>query len=717
MTSNPMTTRRSFLKITVSSAGGLLLYSALPIPSSANRVIQDNQTSKDVTFRPNVYIDISPNNAVFFSIGKSEMGQGTLTGIAQLLADELECDWTDISIIQADASPEFGFPSNGFMATGGSSGLRSEWDRMRTMGATARIMLQQAAALRWGVKLSSTVAMLGTVIGPDNQSASFGHLAKDAAMLAIPETVELKHSSKRTYIGRSVKRVDTLQKVTGKAQFGIDIKLPDLLTAIVIQAPRIGASVKSFDAGDMRQRNGISDVVQISSGIAIVGDHYWAVHSARDAVAIEWELGELSTLDSQQIKASYDQALNTQGFLAEQKGNVEELPSDSAVTLKVHQPFLAHACMEPMNFTVSITSTGAEVWGPTQAQSAVQRVVAAVAGIEPKSVVVHTTFLGGGFGRRSAMDFVQAAAEISHTIKRPVKLMYSREDDMRSYRYRPYNATLATGLLDAAGRWVGLDVKVAVPSVSTWSGFGFLLREDGLDPQAVEGFINSHYDIPNTRVEWINHDSKVPVHFWRSVGSSHNPFVLETLVDKLASKAQKDPLSFRRALLKKSPRHLHVLNRLASFSEWTTPSQVGVGRGLALTEAFGSIVAEAVEVTMNNGVPQVQSVWCVVDCGLAVNPMQVEMQMRSSIVYGLSAFLRGKITFENGTVEQSNFHDYTPLRMNELPDIFVEIIEGDDKPGGVGEPGLPPLLPAIANAIYALTGEDITELPYENGRS
>lgn len=710
--SKAMLTRRNLLKIGVSSAGGLLLYSALPKTGSANEVDGVDQISNTASFRPNVYIDLSPDNSVSLSIGKSEMGQGTLTGIAQLLADELECDWKDINIIQADASPEFGFPFNGFMVTGGSSGLKSEWERMRTMGATARIMLQQAAALRWDVEPSSTIAKKGSVIGPGKQSATFGSLATDAAKLPIPENIKLKLPSQRTYVGQSTKRVDTYPKVTGKAQFGVDIKLPDLLTAVVIQAPRLGATVKSFDAGDIKELKGVSDVVQISSGIAIVGEHYWAVHSARDAVAIDWELGELSTLDSRHIKESYDQALNKKGMIAEEKGNTHDLISDSSVTLKVHQPFLAHACMEPMNFTVSITSNGAEVWGPTQAQSSVQRVVAAVAGIEPKNVVVHTTFLGGGFGRRSAMDFVQAAAEISQAVKRPVKLMYSREDDMRAYHYRPYNATLATGSLDASGKWIGLDVKVAVPSVSSWSGFGFLLREDGLDPQAVEGFVNSHYDIPNIRVEWINHDLKVPVHFWRSVGSSHNPFVLETLVDKLANKAQRDPLSFRQSLLKKSPRHLNVLNRLSEISKWAAPPEVGVGRGLALTEAFGSIVAEAVDVKMIKGRPEVQSVWCVVDCGLAVNPKQVEMQMQSSIVYGLSAFIRGNIVFENGSVKQSNFHDYTPLRMSELPEITVEIVEGDDKPGGVGEPGLPPLLPAIANAIYALTGEDITELPY-----
>ena len=358
-----------------------------------------------------------------------------------------------------------------------------------------------------------------------------------------------------------------------------------------------------------------------------------------------------------------------------------------------------------MNFTVSITADGAEVWGPTQAQSLVQKTVGKVAGIDPKNVVVHTTFLGGGFGRRSAQDFVQAAAEISKAVGRPVKLVYSREDDMRAGRYRPFSLTRATGTLDDKGVLTALDVKVAAPSVSKWSGLLFLIRKDGVDAQAVEGLVDLPYDIPNVRIEWVDHDPNVPVHFWRAVGASHNPFVVESLVDDLAREAGRDALAFRREMLHGKPRHLTVLDHLARDAGWATPAPDGVGRGMAIVGSFESIVAQAAEVRIVDGTLSVDRVTCVIDCGVAVNPGQIEAQMQSSIVFGLSAFLRGEITLADGAVEQSNFHDYEPLRMPEMPEIKVRIIEGDDKPGGVGEPGLPPLLPAVANAVAGVDGK------------
>lgn len=704
--------RRGFLASSAALGGGLLLAASIPGVTLANTVFRSGVKDAVPAFKPSAYIEIETNGEITFIIGKSEMGQGTLTGIAQLIADELGCDWASIRIVQAKAAPAFGLPANGFMVTGGSTGLRSEWMRMRTMGAAARVMLQQAAAMRWNVEASSLSVESGVVIGPDGQQASFASLAEDAARLQVPEKPNLKAAEDRQIIGKPVKRVDTLQKITGRAEFGLDIQLPDMLTAIVIPPPRLMAPVKSFNADKALARRGVSSVVQISAGVAIIGEHYWAVQSARDDIEIEWGDGPFAGLGMEELRNGYRKALTTRGRTAETKGDRGTAGQGRSITHEFEQPYLAHACMEPMNFTVWIRQDGAEVWGPTQAQSWVQKTVGKVAGIDPAKVTVHTTFLGGGFGRRSALDFVQAAAEVAMTVGKPVKLVYSREDDMRAARYRPFNMTRATGTLDEAGNLAALDVKVAVPSVAKWSGALFLIRKDGVDKQAVEGLIDLPYNIPNMHVEWIDHDPKIPIHFWRSVGSSHNPFVVESLVDDLAKTAGKDPLDFRRHLLRDRPRHLAVLNQLSRDAQWAKPAPAGVGRGLALVESFGSIVAEAAEVRIIDGSLTVDRVTCVVDCGVAVNPGQIEAQMHSSIVYGLSAFLRGEITLSDGAIEQSNFHDYEPLRMPEMPKIAVRIMEGDDKPGGVGEPGLPPLLPAVANAVFALTGKRITRLPY-----
>ncbi|MGI9464700.1 MAG: molybdopterin cofactor-binding domain-containing protein [Aestuariivirgaceae bacterium] len=704
--------RRDFLASGAAFGGGLLLAASLPGLALSQTVIRSEHNDVAAGFKPSAYIEIGSDGRITFTIGKSEMGQGTLTGIAQLIADELACDWQQVRIVQATAAPAFGLPANGFMVTGGSTGLRSEWMRMRTMGAAARMMLQRAAAANWNVDFGALVVADSVVTAPDGKRAGFAELADAASKLEIPGKPPLKPAADRTVIGKSVKRLDTLQKTTGRAEFGIDIEVPGMLTGVVVSPPQLMAPVRSFNGEKALARPGVSSVVQISTGIAIVGDHYWAVHAAREDVEIEWGDSPFAGVGMDQLRDGYGKALATPGRIAETKGDVAAATGGHSITREFEQPYLAHACMEPMNFTVWIKPDSAEVWGPTQAQSWVQQTVGKVAGIDPAKVTVHTTFLGGGFGRRSALDFVEAAAEVAKAVGKPVKLVYSREDDMRAGRYRPFNLTRATAALDEAGNLAALDVTVAVPSVAKWSGAVFLIGKDGIDKQAVEGLVNLPYDIANLRVEWVDHDPMIPVHFWRSVGSSHNPFVVETLLDELAAKAGSDPLDFRRRLLRDSPRHLAVLDQLAREANWRQPAADGTGRGMAIVESFGSIVAEAAELRLVDGAPKVEQVTCVIDCGVAVNPGQIEAQMQSSIVYGLSAFLRGEITLSDGAVEQSNFHDYEPLRMPEMPRIKVRIIEGGDRPGGVGEPGLPPVLPAVANAIASLNGRRVTRLPY-----
>ncbi len=707
-----LVSRRGFLASSVLVGGGLIVAASWPGVSVANTVMRLARKGAGPSFRPSVYIEIGSDGQITFTIGKSEMGQGTLTGIAQLMADELGCAWDHIQIVLAQAAPAFGFPSNGFMATGGSTGLRTEWVRMRTMGASARIMLQQAAAAKWDVNPTSLAVVDSFVTRPDGARVSFADLAEAASKLALPDQPALKSARDRTVIGKPVKRLDTRQKITGGAEFGIDVEVPDMLTAVVISPPQLMAPVNSFNPNKALARPGIHSVVQLSSGIAIVGQYYWAVQSARPDVEIKWGESPFAGMGMAELRGGYREALTQTGKLAETKGKVSAVSRGRSITRDVEQPYLAHACMEPMNFTVSIKGDRAEAWGPTQAQSFVQQTIGKVAGIDPKRVTVHTTFLGDGFGRRSAQDFVQAAAETAKAVGQPVKLVYSREDDMRATRFRPFTLTRATGTLDKAGNLVSLAAKIVTPSVSKWSRFGFLIRKDGVDKQAVEGLVNLPYDIPNTRIEWIEHDPNIPVHFWRSVGASHNSFVLETLLDELAKEAGADPMDFRRRLLRGKPRHLVVLDRLVRDAAWTQPVPLGVGRGVAMVESFGSIVAQVAEVRIVDEALKVEKVTCVIDCGVAVNPAQIEAQMQSSIVYGLSAFLRGEMTLADGAIEQSNFHDYAPLRMPEMPDIKVRIIEGDEKPGGVGEPGLPPLLPAVANAIFALKGERVIRLPY-----
>ena len=711
MTEVTLISRRDFLGSGIAAGGGLLVAASLPGISLADVVGKD---TRGKAFAMSAYVEIGLDNQVTFTIGKSEMGQGTLTGMAQLLADELGCAWDDIELVQAVASPAYGFPFNGFMITGGSTSIKTEWQRTRSMGAAARMMLQQAAGNRWKLAVGSLKVEDGVVIGPGGKRANFGELAEDASKLTMPKKPALKAATDRIFIGKTMERVDTAQKIAGSAQFGIDVQLPGMLTAIIIAPPQFGAKPISFNAKKALTKPGVRSVVQVASGIAIVGDHYWAVHSARDDVEVEWQKGPLAGIGMKEVRAGYKNALTKSGKLAESKGDIATVTGGRSVTREIEQPFLAHACMEPMNFTVAINQDSAEVYGPTQGQTFTQGTVAKVAGISPKKVTVHTTFLGGGFGRRSAQDFVKAAAEIAKAIGKPVKLVYSREDDMRAARFRSFNVTKATGTIDSAGNLAALDVKIAKPSVSKWSGLKFLIRKDGVDTQAIEGMANLPYTIPNTRVEWVDHDIKLPVHFWRSVGASHNSFVIESLLDDLAKEAGKDPIAFRQALLQGKPRHLAVLKQLVSDSNWNKPSPTGTGRGMAIVESFDSIVAEAAEVKFVDGELIVNKVTCVVDCGVAINPGQIEAQMQGSIVYGLSAFLRGEITLDNGAIEQSNFHDYEPLRMPEMPEISVRILEGSDKPGGIGEPGLPPLLPAVANAIFALNVERITRLPYHS---
>jgi len=709
-TAGPLS-RRDALQVIASTGGALVIGFGLPGEALSKITSPLGSQPGAAGAGLHAFIRISPDNAVTIVCGKSEMGQGALTGFAQVVADELDCAWSDVAVTPSPVHPAYGNPPKGFMATGGSTTIRLSWMRMRQAGAAARGMLRQAAAQKWRVPLAKVRTEAGFVLGPDGRREAYGALAARAAKLSPPRKPKLKSRADWAYIGKPVKRVDSAQKIDGSAKFGIDVNLPGMRTAVVAFPPDIGGKVAAFDGSAALKVPGVRQVVRIAAGVAVVADHYWAAVKGREALKIDWQPGPFAKLDTEAVRASYRKALDRKGKLAETRGDPAGVSGSHTLSRDYEQPFLAHACMEPMNCTVHVKSDGAEIWAPTQSQMMAQRTVAAVTGLPPKAIRVHTMLLGGGFGRRSAQDFVRNAAEIAKSAGAPVRLVYSREDDMRAAHYRPFNRARMRAKLDKDKKLVALELRVAVPSVAKWTGFKFLVRPDGIDSQAVEGLHGMPYDVPNLRVEWVEHDLGLPIWFWRAVGASHNPFVLESAIDEIAHSAGQDPYAFRRGLLARKPRHRAVLDRAAKEAGWSSPPPKGVGRGIAVVASFGSICAHVVEVRMADGELKVERVVCAIDCGIAVNPQQITAQMESNVAYGLTALLYGEITLEGGQVEQGNFDTYEPLRMPKMPKVEVHIIEGGQRPGGVGEPGLPPLLPAVANAVFALTGKRHDRLP------
>lgn len=705
--------RREALQVFAAAGGGLMIGYALPGTAAARILSPFDKTASD-TARLHAYIRISPDNKVEIVCGKSEMGQGALTGYAQVVGDELDCAWDDITVVPSPVHPVYGIPPYGFMITGGSTTIRAHWMQLRKAGAAARHILRQAAAKKWKVPLAQVRTEAGRLTGPGGRKATYGDFADAAAKLTTPKNTPLKPKSQRTMIGKPLKRVDTAEKVNGTAKYGMDVRLPGMLTAVIAFPPDIGGKMGKIDDSAALKVPGVRQVVKIRAGVAIVADHYWAAVKGREALKVDWQPGPFAKLDSDGVRRSYTKALEKKGRLAETRGDTAKAPAAKTLNMDFEQPFLAQACMEPMNCTVQITPQGAEIWAPIQSQTIAQQTVAAVTGLPPKKVKINTMLLGGGFGRRSAPDFVVNATEIAKAVSGPVRLVYSREDDMRGAFYRPFSMTRVKAKIGDDKKLSALEIRVAVSSVAKWTRFKPLLRPDGIDSQTVEGFHDLPYAIPNLKVEWVEHDLGIPIWFWRSVGASHNPFVLESAIDEVAHASGQDPYQFRRAMLTAKPRHRAVLDRAAKEAGWTRAPAKGVARGIALVESFGSICAQVAEVRMDAGDLKVERITCVIDCGVAVNPQQIVAQMEGNIAYGLSALLDGKITLKNGRPEQDNFDSYLPLRMNEMPQVDVHIIEGAAVPGGVGEPGLPPLLPAVANAVFALTGKRHRQLPLRN---
>jgi isoquinoline 1-oxidoreductase beta subunit len=699
--------RRDFLKSSAIFSGGLLI--SITLPGCDKR---SGNALTATTFAPNAFLRIGTDDSIRIILSKVEMGQGIWTTLPMLIAEELDCDWTRIKVEHSPALKEYTHTSMPLQATVGSSSTTSEFDRYRQAGATARAMLVEAAAKILEVSPTSCHTENGYVITGDKR-ISYGEVATDASKLPIP-TAKLKEPKDWKYIGKSQKRLDSPDKVNGKAMFGMDIQFPGLLTALVAHAPVFGGKVKSFNDIQSKAITGVRDIVQIPSGVAVIADTYWAAKLGRDALQIEWDLGVNQSMNSKQQVEEYRTLSKTTGKSAQQKGDVVTALKKAVKTIDAEfvLPYLAHATMEPLNCTVKISSDKCEIWTGTQLPSLDQAAVAKILNLKPEQVEINTPFLGGGFGRRGNFDsdWIVEAVHIAKLSGKFIKLVWSREDDMQGGYYRPLYLHHAHIGIDAHGFAMVWQHRVVGQSVFSSPAFG---GDQELDGSSVEGVKGSPYleSIPDHSVELHTTKNGVPVTPWRSVGKSHTCFVMESLIDEIAVIAGIDPVDYRRTLLKNHPRHLAALNLVAEKAGWSTPLPKERFRGVALSEGNGSYVAQIAEVSIDNQKLRVHRVVCAIDCGLAVNPDGVVAQMESSIVFGLTAALYGEITLENGQVKQNNFHNYKMLRMSEMPLLEVHIVPSSDQMGGAGEPAVPAIAPAIANALFAATGKRIRNLP------
>ena len=678
-------------------AGGLAVAIALPQIKSYS---QRNRAR--LPLKPNAYIHIAPDDTVTFSIVKGEMGQGTLTSLSMLLADELDCDWTKVRTEFAPVDPASFGPMQGVF---GSTSIRTMWTPMRQAGATARAMLLQAAAEKWGLNVTQLHTENGFVIGSTAaMRASYGSLANAAMRLPVPANVPLKDPKTFKLIGTSAKRLDTRDKVSGAAKFGIDAQVPGMLYAVTERCPVFGGKVATFDASKAKAVPGVKDVIQISNGVAVLADNTWSAMQGRKALAIQWDEGANANLTSAIIRQRMLELAANSGAVGRSSGDVAAAIANAPKKLEAayDAPYLAHACMEPLNCTASVTDDRCEIWASTQMPSGARQVASGITGLDPEKIKVNSMFMGGGFGRRGGTDFIAEAVEIAKAARVPVKLTWMREDDIHNGPFRPAAYVKFAGAVDADGWPLALSARVVCPS--------FFGGGDGVDGISVEGIDDLAYAFPNFHLEYHKADGAVPTSFWRSVGYSQNTFFSEGFVDELASAGGKDPLEVRRRLLKDSPRALAVLNLAAEKAAWGKPS-AGRFQGLALVNNIGSFTAEVAEIEIRNGKPKVVRVVCAIDCGRVVNPAIVKQQMESGIVYGLTAALKGAITIDKGRAQQSNFDRYAMLRIDEMPTIEVHIVASEAEPGGVGEASVPPIAPAIANALFAATGKRLRSLP------
>ncbi len=715
--------RRGLLRAGLAVGGGLLL-----------EVVPGVAEGASAAFVPNAFLRITPDDVITLRVARVEMGQGTATMHAQLVAEELEVDPAALQLELVPNDPRYANSLMRFQLTGGSTSTSASWDAYRQAGATAREMLISAAATTWGATLrSDCVARDGEVLHvPTGRTLRYGALAEGAAKLMIPSVAPRVKGFK--VIGKPTPRVDSLLKVTGKAEYGVDVQVPGAKVAVIVRCPVPGGTPKRWDDGALAALSGAWQVVKVPSGVAVVAETYWHARRAAQALRVEWDEGPHQDLDSAALFETYRAAARgTEGTRMKDVGDAPKLlaSAQGVVEAEYEVPFLAHAPMEPQNATAWYRDGVLEVWAPTQGPGMAAEQLARALDLPLDRITVHQTWLGGGFGRRIEQDYALEAAHVSKAIAGPVKVVWSREDDMRHSPYRPMAVHRLRGALDRAGKPLAWHHRAATQSLLKQQvgaflgaalppGLAFLrglltnLAEGGVstrDPVAIEGADSLAYEVPNLAVDFVPQEPGVPVAFWRSVGHSHTAFATESFIDELAHAAGQDPVEFRRGLLTRQHRHRWVLELVAEKVGWTTPAPAGVGRGVAVHQSFGSYAAAAVEVAVEGTVIQVKRVVLAIDCGRVVNPDIVKQQLESSAVFGLGAALKQRITFAKGRVEQSNFHDFAPLRLNETPVIETYLRENEAPPTGVGEPGVPVIAPAVANAVFALTGKRLRRLP------
>jgi isoquinoline 1-oxidoreductase beta subunit len=707
--------RRDFLKTSAAIGGGLCI--AAYVPELAARPLE-NSPANDGVFAPNAFVRIAPDDSVTVIVNHSEMGQGVYTSLPMLLNEELEADWSKIKIESAPVDAAYNHTVFGLQMTGGSTTTPSEWERFRKMGAMARLMLIDAGAQKWSVPASQCRVEKGVVIHvPSGRKATYGSLVAAAAQLKPPADVPLKDPKQFKLIGKPTRRLDTPSKINGTAQFGLDVRLPGMLFALVARPPVFGGKLVSFDAAEALKVKGVRAVEQVPSGVAVIADRFWSAKLGREKLKISWDDGENAKLSTSQMLADFSRQSASPGTVAKKAGDPATALAGAAksITAEYDVPYLAHAMMEPLNCVVDLRKDSCEIWTGTQFETVDRANAAQVAGLPPEKVQIHTTLLGGGFGRRAnpASDFVVEAMHVAKIAKAPVKVVWTREDDLAGGWYRPmWHDRFAAGL-DAAGNPVAWTHTIVGQSITEGTSFApYTINKEGVDSTSVEGAADILYGIPNLQVDLHSPKIGVPVQWWRSVGHSHTGFSVESFFDEVAHAGGKDPYELRRKLLANQPRMSAVLNLVAEKAGWGKPLAPGRGRGIATHFSFDSYVAQVIEASVDkDGTVRVHRVVCAVDCGRTVNPDIVKAQMEGGIVFGLTAALKTEITLENGRVQQTNFHDYEMLRMFESPEIEVYIVPSEQNPTGVGEPSVPPVAPALANAIFAATGKRVRRLP------
>ncbi len=718
--------RRTFLKFGMSlgaaAGGGLLLGFSVPAAGGdARRSViggDADESPRAGVFAPNAFVQIDRSGQVTLVMPKVEMGQGVYTSLPMLIAEELEVPLSNVTLDHAPPNEKLFFdPLLGGQLTGGSTSVRYAWEPMRRAGATARTLLVNAAAKQWNVDPATCRAESGEVLHPPSgRRASYGQLADAAAKLPVPKDVALKKPADFKLVGKPVKRLDSPEKVDGTAQFGLDVRLPGMVYAVIVNSPVFGGTVASVDETAAKQIGGVRQIVRADNAVAVIGDHTWAAKRGASALVVKWNEGAGAKVSTRDIAADHARAADSgKGAVARKEGDVDKAFANAKTRVDAvyEQPLLAHATMEPVNCTVHVRPDGCEIWLGTQVPTRALDAVQQITGFPREKIVVNNHLLGGGFGRRLEVDMVVQAVKIAKQVNAPVKVIWTREEDIQHDMYRPYYHDRISAGLDANGKPVAWRHRIVGSSIL--ARFAPPAVKDGVDPDAVEVSAELPYDLPNQLVDYVRQEPRhVPTAFWRGVGPTRGTFVVESFIDELAAQTRTDPVQYRRALLGKTPRARNVLDVASKAAGWGTPLPKGQGRGVSVMHAFGSFFSIVVDVAVDGGDVQVRRVVCAVDCGMVVNPDTIEAQVQGGIIFGITGALFGEITIENGRVMQGNFTDYRMLRIDETPPIDVHIVKSAEAPGGIGEPGTAATAAALSNAIFAATGTRLRKLPVGN---